>query len=207
MFHKDSFSMKVMTWLADMLHIQILWVLGCLSGLIVLGVFPAVFAMFSIMREIIHKSRAFSFNRKFILEYKTNFIKTNLYGYGLLSIVGILVIYFRMTLNVEHALSVLFLFLGYGMIVLFSIALLYFPAVYAHYELHIVQLIGHSFVIMAACPLNTLGMVGALLGLYVIHSELPILTPFVSVAMFAYALTYIANKAFTKLTPKLVQPV
>lgn len=203
MFHKDSASMKVMTWLADMLHIQLLWLLGSLSGLVFFGFFPAMFAMFSVMRELVFKSRSFSFNRKFVQDYKTNFMKTNLYGYGILSIIVILVIYFRMTLNVEHSLSILFLFLGYGMIILFSIALLYLPTIYAHYELNLAQLIRHSFVIMVACPMNTLAMVGAVLGLYLMHSELPILTPFVSVAMFAYALTHIANRAFRKLTLRL----
>lgn len=205
MFHKDSFAMKAMTWLADMLHIQMLWILGSLSGLLILGFFPATFAMFSLMREMIFKTRSFSFNKKFIQEYKTNFLKTNLYGYGLVSIIGLLITYFRMTLNVEHALSVLFLFIGYGMIILFSIGLLYFPTVYAHYELSLVQLIRHSFIIMVACPINTLGMVGSLLGLYLLHAELPILTPFVSLAMFAYMLTYVANKAFIKLTLKQIQ--
>lgn len=205
MFHKDSFAMKVMTWLADMLHVQILWVIGSLSGFVIFGIFPATFAMFAVMREMIHNSRLFNFNRKFIQEYKDNFIKSNLYGYGLLSIVAMLIIYFRMTLNIEHSLSILFLFLGYGMIVLFSITLLYFPVVYAHFDLNVFQLIRHSFVIMVACPLNTLGMVAGLLGLYLMHSELPILTPFVSIAIFTYALTFVANNAFEKLTVRQAQ--
>lgn len=205
MFHKDSLAMKTMTWLADMLHIQMLWLAGSLSGLIVLGFFPASFAMFSVMREMIFKTRSFSFNKKFIKEYKDNFLKSNLYGFSLLAVIALLVVYFRTTLNVDHNLSVLFLFLGYGMIVLFSIALLYFPTVYAHYQLNIFQLIRHSVVIMVACPVNTLGMVGAFLGLYLMHSELPILTPFVSIAMFAYGLSYSAHNAFTKLTRKMLQ--
>lgn len=207
MFDKDSLAMKVMTWLADMLHIQLMWLLGILSGLIVLGFFPATFAMFSVMREMIFKSRSFSFHRKFIQEYKNNFLRTNLYGFSLVGTAAVLIIYFRMTLNVEHILSIFFLFLGYGMIILFAIALLYLPSVYAHYDLKIIQLVRHSLVIMVACPLNTLGMVGALLGIYLIHLELPILTPFVTIAAFAYSLTYIAHKSFRSLTMKRAQTV
>lgn len=201
-FHRNSLPMKVMSWLADMLHIQVLWIAYTIAGLVVGGFFPATFAMFAVMREMIHKSPDFSFHKKFKSEYRANFIKSNKLGYTLVIVAIALVFYFRMTINLDGSWAVLFVFLGYGAIILALLSLLYVPVVFAHFDLSISQILRHALIIMFASPVQSLANVVIVILFGVLTQELPALTPFISFAMFSYGITYFAYRAFNRLSER-----
>lgn len=201
-FHRNSLPMKVMSWLADMLHIQVLWIAYTIAGLVVGGFFPATFAMFAVMREMIHKSQDFSFHKKFKSEYRANFIKSNKLGYTLVIVAIALVFYFRMTINLDGSWAVLFVFLGYGAIILALLSLLYVPVVFAHFDLSISQILRHALIIMIASPVQSLANVVIVILFGVLTQELPALTPFISFAMFSYGITYFAYRAFNRLSER-----
>ncbi|MBO1913821.1 DUF624 domain-containing protein, partial [Microvirga sp. 3-52] len=58
--------MRFGEWLAKLLHVQVIWILFCLIGLFIGGIFPATFTMFSIIRKWIMKQDDFPVFKTFL---------------------------------------------------------------------------------------------------------------------------------------------
>lgn len=200
LFHPDSPMMKTMIWLSDMLQIQILWILFTVLGLGVVGFFPSTLAMFTMMRDRIYKDEKLNYPKRFYEEFKANIIRANILGYSLLAISVLLVVYFRMTFNIDNHFSTLFVFLGYGLVILFGLLTLYIFPVYAHFDLGFLEIIRHSFVFMVSVPFMTIAMAALVVAFVMTFERLLILVPFVSIAILAYGITYFAQLAFKALT-------
>lgn len=200
MFHPDSPLMKAMIWLSDMLQIQMLWILFTVLGLGFVGFFPSTLAMFSMMRDRIYKDEKLNYPKRFSEEFKANLIRGNILGYALLAISVLLIVYFRMTFNIDNRFSTIFVFLGYGLVILFGLLTLYIFPVYAHFDFGFLEILRHSVVFMVSVPFMTIAMAALVVMFVITFERLLILVPFVSFAILAYGITYFAQLAFKALT-------
>src|SRR5690625_3277783 len=71
---------SITQWFVKIVHLNILWFLFTLMGLLIFGVFPATVAMFTIMRKWIMGEKHIHINKLFWTTYKSEFMKSNLIG-------------------------------------------------------------------------------------------------------------------------------
>src|SRR5690625_1258451 len=110
-----------------MAYINFLWILFVILGLGLFGLFPATVAIFSTVRQWIKGNHHFPIFKFFRKKYKTNFINSNLLGFGYVfigvviysdiiyfssptSILSLTLLYFFRILAVVYLIFGLFLF-------------------------------------------------------------------------------------------------
>ncbi|UUX35301.1 YesL family protein [Fundicoccus culcitae] len=202
-FSADSLLMRVMTWLAEMVKLQLFFWMGVLRGLIVGGIFPSLIAIFGTSRDMIRNEDINARKEKFWEVYQQEFKRANLVGYGSLVFAALLVIYFRLTTQITTGVATLFVFAGYGFIILFALLCLYIPTIMVHLDLSLFQTIKHAVIIMLACPVHTVIMGLMLLLFAYVVVRWFILVPFIAIAMLAFGLTYVGLDAINRLTVRL----
>lgn len=195
-FHEDSKMMKLMTWLADVAHIQILWVVFTFGGLIFGGFFPATVAMFALLRKIIQSGNTFHFNKEFWTQFKYNFIKANLLGYSIVAVSILLGLHYNYSLNIAGAFSLLFSLSSLAIGLILLLVVLYVAPIYVHFDITNIQIIKHAFIMVISTPFHALGMVALGFLFFWSASTLPVLVPFVSIGILAYGIMRIADHAF-----------
>jgi len=200
-FDKESKLMKFMLWLSDMAHLQLLWLAGTFSGLVIGGFFPATVAIFAVLRRIIRHDRDFNFTTEFWKNYKESILDGNLLGYLLVLIGMILVFYTRTSIQIDNGFAYLFLALSFGLMALFILSVVYIFTSYVHFDLSMLEVIRHAIIIMFLSPLADLKIIGiiALFGWSV--SQFPVLVPFVSIAVFCYFIMRIVYRAIEAILP------
>lgn len=198
-FQRDSGLMKLMTWVSDMMQVQMLWVLFSLLGMLVGGLFPATYAMFAVLRRLVRDRTQGNLNRLFWEEYRSNFSRSNRLGYTLVGISVLAFFCFRSSLQFAGQMAPLFMVLALAAGVLSVILFLYTGPVAAHFDLSVGQILKHALIVELSCPLHTAG-IAAVLGLFLWSTRAyPVLVPFVSVAIAAYLIMWIAYDAFGQL--------
>lgn len=203
LFHAEGKLMKGLTWLANMVHIQILWIVFTLLGVVVGGLFPSTFSMFSVMRKLIIEKDTFSLNDAFWTEYKKDFIKKNGIGYAIFVLALLLNYYLRSAISIQNSLSQLYTILAIGFIFLFMAFLFWLGPVYAHFEGGIKKHSQFVFIFIFSYPFHTIGMFGIVFMLYLSIFRFPVLLPFVSIGIAVYFITSIALHAVKKSADKL----
>ncbi len=180
------------------LYINLLWVAFSLLGAIVLGVFPATAAMFSVVRKWMLGETDIPIFKTFWQHYKSEFVQTNLLGFAMVLIGAVLYIDLRFFQSSEGmitlVLSYLFLFL---LLVFFTIALYIFP-VFVHYQFKTLEYIKYALIMAIGRPIQTILMIiGSLLVLTLLRM-VPILTLYFGASLLCYVLMWISIKSFPK---------
>lgn len=202
---KKSSLMKAMVWLSDMVHIQFLWVVFTLAGLVVGGIFPATYAMFAVQRRLIRKKSSGQLNKLFWEEYKANFIKANILGLLFVLIVLGVYLYYQSVLNITGPLRVIFSFVAFGIVFFTTLTIVFTGPVAAHFDLDVFQIIKHALIVEVSCPIHTIGIIATTVAFIASVYQFPVLVPFVSVAIFTYSVMWIAQHAFGTLEKVMQQ--
>lgn len=168
-------------------------------GLVIGGIFPATFTMFSIIRKWIMKQEDFPVFKTFLKTYKDAFIKTNVLGYGMILLGSSIYYYIKLFSSISIVLvGVTFIFgLVYLMTSLFIIP------VYVHFDISLPEVIRHAGVIAVSHPLHILLMVISLIGFWYLLFLIPAIVPFIGFSFISYILMFIANSAFTSIERKV----
>lgn len=203
LFNPNSPLMKMMKWIERMFHVQFLWILYILRGLIVAGLFPATAAMFATMRRLIRIPGGFGMNDYFKKEYKANFKKANGLGYLLLALLYLFALNFRSAQAMEGTTGTIFVFLSFAIMVILFLLFISSWGVMAHFELGVFQIIKHTLIIFSVNPIH----VGLILILLVIFSwasfRLGILLPLVLFSTLAFFIMWIVYDAANRVSAKL----
>lgn len=191
-----------MGWLSTMVYLQFLWTVGVLLGLVVGGLFPSTVALFSVQRDLTNDGTDGILKEKFWKVYKESFKKANCLGYSLIAISALLIVYIRLSMQIQNTLAPIFLFLSYGFLVLFLLAVLYIFPIFVHLDLNISQIIRHAVIIMFLSPFQTIKVMvlSMIFGYSIVRFT--ILLPFISLAIFCYWIMKIVNEAIYKVTIK-----
>lgn len=195
--------MLVMTWLSNMVHVQVLWVLSIFLGIIVVGFFPATLSMFVVIRKLIIEKESFSINNVFWKNYKKEFFKSNVIGFILL-LTGLLIRYYlALSLTLGNNLSFIYTLLSIFFSVVFVSLILWILPIYTHFIISPKNYFKTTLILMLSFPLHTIGMFFAVTIFYLSTVQFPVLLPFVSVAILAHFVTYIVLDAVKKSETKL----
>lgn len=201
-FHKDSQLMAFMGWLSTMMYLQFLWTIGVVLGFVVGGLFPSTVALFSVLRDLLNNRTNEIVKDRFWKVYKESFQKANRLGYLLIGMGALLIVYMRLSMQIQNTLAPIFLFLSYGFLILFLLAVLYIFPIFVHFDLNISQIIQHAVIIMFLSPFQTIKVMvlSMIFGYSIVRFT--ILLPFISLAIFCYWIMKIVNEAIYKVTIK-----
>ncbi|MBO0600707.1 DUF624 domain-containing protein [Sporosarcina sp. E16_3] len=201
MFKPSSKLMRFAEWLTKLLHIQLIWILFCLIGLVIGGIFPATFSMFAIIRKWIIKQDDFPVLKTFMRTYKKVFIKSNILGYGMI-LLGFSIYYY---IQLFSSISIVLVAVTSMFGLVYLMTSLFIIPVYVHFNISLPEVIKHAGIIAVSHPLHILLMVLSLIAFWYIMLLLPAMLPFIGFSFLSYVLMFIANTAFTSIERKVAQ--
>ncbi|GAB2556162.1 YesL family protein [Gracilibacillus alcaliphilus] len=202
MFGSNSKFIQFTEWITRMLHLQLVWTIFLIIGLGVSGFFPASFAMFAIVRKWIKGEEDFSVNKAFLNFYKAHFIKANLIGYGYI-LTGVSFLYYFHLIDMQSGIFFIVLkFLLLTVLLLYVMTGLFFIPVYVHFDIDVLEMVRHAFIIAITHPFHIALMIGVFIAFGAFLNVLPILLPFIAISMLVYFLMRIAVKAFQAIEGK-----
>lgn len=202
-FSRSGKLMQFMEWLTNMLHLQILSVLGILIGLVIGGIFPATFTMFAINRKWI-LGQDFPVNKTFFRLYKKHFLKTNVLGLGITLTGASLLYYLNLFRAIDGAISTVLVVLTFTLFLLYLMTTLYIVPVFVHFDIRLLEVIKHAMIIAISHPLHILLMVLSFIVFWYGIEIVPILTPFIGFSVLSYVLFRVANASFTSIKKKII---
>lgn len=194
---------SLLEWIMWLTYVNLLWIGGLITGLGVLGFFPATAAMFTVMRELLREgSSVKNIFHSFASTYKNEFIKSNAVGFTMIGIGYVLYLDFLFIQNITGPLYYV-LFTGLiSVSIVYLITLLYIVPVYVHYKLPFFQYFRHAVLIGIVSPFMTMLMIAGLIVLYFILSSVPGLIPFITTSSIALILMGCSLLLFRKLEQK-----
>jgi uncharacterized membrane protein YesL len=190
-------------WIMRLAYANLLWILFTLTGLVLFGFFPSTIGLFAVVRKWVRGEHDIPVFKTYWNTFRTEFVKGNILGF-ILSLIGCMIYIDLKFFQLQHGIP--FLFLSYLFIALFFVyflTLAYFFPVFVHYDLSMFQYIKQSFFIMISQPFGTIVMVAGMLVVYYIMLFIPGLIPFFAASLFAYVVTWIASRVFSRLENKI----
>ncbi|WP_342578495.1 YesL family protein [Psychrobacillus sp. FSL K6-2843] len=193
---------RYMDWGMKLAYVNILWLVGTVIGLGILGFFPATVAMLTIIRKWSNGEEDIKSFTLFREIYKKEFLKSNLFGY-IWVIIGIILFvdlqFFRSLPNIAALIASFFFFiLG----VIYLIALLYAFPLYVGYQMKLIQYFKDCIYIVLSNPLFAIFMVLGFYFPYYLMMKIPGLIPFYGGSLIGVALIFISNKMFQIIESK-----
>lgn len=196
----------VATWIYRLALVNLLWILFTLVGGIIIGVFPATIAMFSVARKWLMGETDVPVFRTFKQTYKSDFIKGNLLGYLALMLGAVFffnIKFYQSFEGISFLLNYVFVFLFLS----FGSALLYLFPVFVHFKLSIFQYIKHAYMMILISPFWTLYLLVITFLLYYFTTQFLPLFVFFGFSLQVVVIMWISLKIFHKIETKHNQEV
>lgn len=198
----EGFAMgyyRLCTWIMRIAYVNLLWIGFSMLGLGIVGFFPATVAMFVVVRKLMTSDKDVPIFKTFWNAFKTDFVKSNLLGYGIALVGVILYIDLR---YVQAQSGLLFTILNLIILVLifiYLIALLYIFPIYVHFQLSVKDYVKWSVVIGLVHPIMTVVMaIGVVAAYYITFMLVPGLMLFFGGSTIAFIMTWVASQMFGK---------
>lgn len=160
---------RIAIWITRMVHLNILWILYTLLGLVIGGIFPATIAAFGVVRKWLMDEQDIKVWETFRGIYKQEFLSANGLGW-ILSVIGVgLFLNFKMIEAFQGQVNPIIPFVFYLIIFLYLLIVVWTFPLKAHYEASILRTIINALI----------------LGLTKVHISIIIL-------IFLFAITYLS---------------
>ncbi|SDL87302.1 YesL family protein [Sediminibacillus halophilus] len=194
---------KVCIWINRFAYLNLLWVLFCLAGLLLAGIFPATAAMFAVHRKWISGRTEIPVFRTFFSTYRLLFWKANQLGFLLLLFGSLLFINFRMVTNWDGALTDLFQLLLLLLSFLYMLVWLYLFPVLVHFEGTGFDTVKNALFTAISSPfLTILAIIGVFL-LFWFSMILPGILPVLGCSSISFILSVFAQRVFRNIEAKV----
>lgn len=189
-------------WFVKLVFLQFIFILFSLMGLIVLGLFPALFAFFAVGRQwLLLKTNEGTF-KMFWGYFKQYFKIANLYGFVLTLVSVALGLYVYWFQQIDNILGSVLLFITFLLIILTAIIWIYLIPILVHYDLKGFQVIKTAIIIGMLRPINTIGVIVVMIGLYYFSRIIPGFIPIINLSLLVMGWMGITLSAFTKIDEK-----
>lgn len=192
-------------WIVRMAYLNILWIGFTMLGFVVLGIFPATVAMFTIARKFYQGEADLPIFQQFWKTYKKEFVKTNLFGYTLVIIGAILAFDIYFFYQLEGLVSQILFYVFIALTFNFVVMLFYIFPVYVHYDLKFFQNIKYALIIGMSNPFHTLSMILCFVFMYFVIEVAPAALLFLSVAPLSMMMMLIAYRIFMRIEHKNIE--
>ncbi|MGY0691465.1 YesL family protein [Virgibacillus sp. FSP13] len=120
-------------WIVRLACLNTLWVVFCVVGGVLFGWAPATVGLFTILRKWIKKENP-PLVSSFFNVYRKEFIKSNVIGIGIVSLMAIFLTNFFILLPQSDPISKIFLLGNGSLFVTLVLFLLFFFPIYVHYK-------------------------------------------------------------------------
>lgn len=193
---------SILEWITRFAYINILWIFFSLVGGILLGLFPATIAMFSLIRQWLQGNSDLPVFKSFWQYYKSEFFKSNRLGViiYMVSLIFIFNIFFLQA-NIGELLTWTYTPLLAGFL-LFIILLFYIFPTYVHFDLKVSQIFKNAFLMMLVSPMHTFLILISLGAFYFIVSAIPALGLAFGASFYCFITMWFALDAFDKIDKK-----
>jgi uncharacterized membrane protein YesL len=194
---------RISVWVTRFAWLNMLWIAFTLLGLIFFGIMPATIAMFAVVRKWVLKEYDIPVFETFFKQYKSNFLRANLFGLVIYIIGYFLSVFLKYTGLMNHS-SLYPVLLGIFVIAafLYVMLVLYIAPVYVHYQLRFWQYIRYAVSIGAVNLHYSICALTVLAGIYFASLKLPGITLFFSFSVSAYVAMFIIHIGFNQLLKK-----
>ncbi|KHF39106.1 YesL family protein [Halalkalibacter okhensis] len=193
---------SILEWITRFAYINLLWIFFTLAGGIILGLFPATIAMFSLIRQWLKGRSDLPVFHSFWQYYKSEFAKSNRLGI-LLYLISFIFIFniFFLQANIGELLTWTAAPLLAGLLLFILILFYLFPA-YVHFDLKVLQIIKNAFLTMLVSPLHTFFILVSLGAFYVIVTVIPPLGIVFGASFYSFITLWAALNAFGRIQQK-----
>ncbi len=193
---------KALEWITKVAYLNMLWIAFSILGCIVIGVFPATAATFTVVRKWITGYPDVAIFKTFWRAFRDSLKGANIIGYILLVFGYILYLDFLFITISENdhtlLLTIPFLFIS----ILFTLTVMYVFPVYVYYDMKILQVLKSAFFIMILNPLSTFVMILGMFGILFVLWQFQGLAIFFSLSILAIALMMPAHRPLKKIQEK-----
>ncbi|OIJ13888.1 hypothetical protein BKP35_08880 [Anaerobacillus arseniciselenatis] len=183
-------------------YVNILWIAFSFVGLLVLGVFPATIAMFSVVRKWMMNQSDIPIFKTFWQSYKKDFFKGNIIGWIFVAIGYVLYIQNSVIMFSDDPLIQISKYAFFLLVILFSLVTLYLFPTYVHYNVSLFQVVKNAFLIMVINPINNIIMILGLVLFYYILLIIPQLLVFFGASVVAYIIMWSCFQSFLNIDKK-----
>lgn len=193
---------QITEWITRFAYLNLLWVAFTLLGAVVLGLFPATTAMFSVCRKWLRGQTDVPVFRTFWNYYRKDFAKSNGMGLFIWLIAALIAadVFYLLTLDaVQLSWTSIPLFAFMLLVLLF---LFYLFPTFVHFDIKVTQVLKNAFLIMLINPLHSLLILFCLVPLFLIMQALPALAFIFGASSYAFITMWISLNAFHKTAEK-----
>lgn len=125
-----------------------------------------------------------------------------IFGYGYI-LTGVSFLYYFHLIDMQSGIFFIVLkFLLLTVLLLYVMTGLFFIPVYVHFDIDVLEMVRHAFIIAITHPFHIALMIGVFIAFGAFLNVLPILLPFIAISMLVYFLMRIAVKAFQAIEGK-----
>jgi len=190
---------SICMWVGRLVFVNVLWTVGSLIGLLVLGLVPATIGLFAVVRKWVLGERNISILNIFWREYRTNFRKTSLLGIPMIFIGYILLaeinIFWHQGTPLYYALS----FLVITTFIVYAFTVIYFFPLYVHYDFTLLQYFKIAAIIGTINPLRTIGLLLLIVFFYIVFLFTPLTFTFLGTSILALIIMHLVYQKFPKI--------
>ncbi|SDO03696.1 YesL family protein [Alkalicoccus daliensis] len=196
---------KISDVMMKLAYLNLLWLLGVLTGAVVLGIMPATIALFSIIRSWLLKDDTLIFHKKFIEVYKKEFFKSNLLGAGISFIMYLLFINFQVAALVveSHIIMYVLFFINIFVAAALALLLLFIFPIYVHFEMNLFQKVKLAMMMGITSPHITFAILVVIFLFTLLFIFIPGALFFFSISALAYCMMGVNLKKINDIKDKL----
>ncbi len=185
-------------WVFRILYLDILWLLGTLTGGVVLGLGPATAAMFAVARKWAQGEIDAPVWLKFWHSYKMEFLQANVLTWIFILLGGFLFA----DLHIVHRQGIGGGIIGiiiYSAIILYTVTAIFLMPVFVHMKLRLYQYLVTALLVGLASPVSTLVLLLIITAvLFVVHGMLPLLC----ISLWSYIVSKVSLRSIDKISAK-----
>ncbi|MDC3416041.1 YesL family protein [Aquibacillus salsiterrae] len=189
-------------WIFRFAYLNIIWILFCVLGLVIVGFFPATTAMLMIERKWLSGEKDIPIFQTFCSLFRQEFLKSNLLGFPLITFGILLYLNYLMLTSLNGLIvDVLTLFL-IGLVFLYAIVVIYIFPVYIYYDVKYMDNVKYAFFIGISSPLMSLFILLSVVVYLYIGSIFPGIIPLYSGSVISFAVMWFTYCAFKRIEQK-----
>lgn len=194
-----GFALRVCEWIVRLASVNGLWIGFSLLGGLIGGCFPALQAMFVVMKKWCMNEEEFPLVQMFFDEWKRSFWRANKIGYTILGIGAILIFDYVIVMNMEftgsHAVAAILV----SCLVVYGLFLLFIGPAIVHFNNEAMFSFLKNVVLFSVASLPYALMMGVFLGLAaVLFFLLPPAAVCFAGSLFAWITTHFSLKALQR---------
>ncbi|TPE70354.1 YesL family protein [Halalkalibacterium halodurans] len=190
---------RVLRWIVQIAAINLLWFYYTLIGLCIGGVFPATLAALGVSRKWIMGNTDINIRKTFKQIYREEFLRSNLMGWFLTIIGGILYLNYLAIRNASEELLFVIPFAFYFILFFYIIVVLWVFPLLAHYQTTWFAYIRHAIIIGLTNMHYTLASGLVVFSVVYFSLDFPGLIPFFSVSLATIGCMWFSMQTFRQL--------